>query len=490
MSLDQILGTQPTGAAASGAGVAGDLSMAEIEALNKSLTAGYESDVNGMAGGSALRIQSLDTTMQATVQDNAHFALFNALAKPRATAVLDEWTEQHSIGGFFGGTFNDQDGQAMETQGDYQRMVGRVKYMSTYRKIPIVLQQQNNIADAVSLETTNGTKQLLTDIEFSLFEGNDAVTPKAFAGIRQQLESLNSADNIIDMAGQALSNIDPIALAAQNIFGFGAFGKATDIYLPPSVQTDLNQDLDPAFRVMLNGSASTTVRGTHVAGVQTSFGQIKTNTDVFIRDEKLKTPFETRNALHAAVAAANVGFKPQTLAAAAGAGAADSMWGAAHAGQYYYAATGINQYGETGAVLSTQVTVAAGQQVTLTITGSAGGTETGYVIYRGRLNGTNALTDLREMTRVAKTGATTTYVDKNRELPGSCCAFVLNLSASDHAISWRQFLPMMKIPMAAVNSPIIPWLQMICGYLRITKRNQHVMIKNIVPNSAKWKPFN
>lgn len=487
--LDQLMNTGSTGSAASGMSVAGDMGNADLEALQKSLTAGYGSDVAGLTGGSALRIQSLDTTMQATVQDNKHFTLFNALPKPKATAVLDEWTEQSGIGGFFGGSFNDQDGAAMETNGEYNRMIGRVKYMSTYRKIPIVLNAQNNMADAVTLETTNGTKQLLTDIEVGLFEGDDDVCPKAFAGIRKQIESLGSVDNVIDMAGTALSNIDPIAKAAEGIFGFGSFGTATDIYMPPSVQTDLNMDLDPAFRIALNGSANATVRGTHVAGVQTSYGEIKTRNDVFIRDEKLKKPFEIRNAIHAAVAAVNNIFKPATAVPTAGAGGADSAWGASHSGNYYYLVAGINQNGESTGVLTAQVAVAAGQAVSLVIGQSAGGTETGYVIYRSRKNGTSALADLREMCRVPKTGATTTFVDKNRLIPGTTCAFVLNLTPSDHAIAWRQFLPMMKIPMAAVNSPIIPWLQMVCGYLRITKRNQHAVITNIVPNGAAWKPF-
>jgi hypothetical protein len=93
------------------------------------------------------------------------------------------------------------------------------------------------------------------------------------------------------------------------------------------------------------------------------------------------------------------------------------------------------------------------------------------------------------MVRIPKTGATTTYLDTNSEIPGSTASFVLNLSESDHAIAWRQYLPMMKIPMAAVNSPIQPWLQMICGFLRITKRNQHIVIKNIVPNKSVWRAF-
>lgn len=474
----------------SGATGAGEMSTGDLAELQKSLAAGYGSDMASLQGGSALRIQSLDNVLQATVQDNQHFVLFNKLAKPKATAVLDEWTEQKSIGGFLGDSFNDQDGAAEETNGEYQRMVGKVKYMTTYRKIPIVLQAQNNIVDATALETTNGTKQLLSSIEFSLFEGDDLVLPKSFPGIRRQIEDLGSADHIIDMAGDPLDDVGPIMTAAQTVFGFGNFGRSTDIFLPPSVQTDLNNDLDPAFRVALDNSPQSIVRGAHVRGIQTSWGAIATQNDVFIRDEKMKVPFELRNATHAAQAVAQNGIKPAAFTAAAGAGAADSKWGAAHAGAYVYFVTGINHKGESTALSAgSAVTVAAGQQVTLTITRSAGQAETGYVIYRGRKDGTAALSDVREMVRVPVAGATTVYIDKNRELPGSTSSFVLNLSASDHAIAWRQFLPMMKIPMAAVNSPIVPWLQMICGYLRITKRNQHVVIKNIVPKGAKWKPF-
>jgi hypothetical protein len=275
------------------------------------------------------------------------------------------------------------------------------------------------------------------------------------------------------------------------VFGFGNFGKTTDIYLPPSIQTDLNMKLDPAFRVALDNSPNSISYGTNVRAIQTSYGNIKVQNDVFIRDEKLKVPFELRNQTHAAQAVKNASFKPATMTAVAGAGAADSYWGSAHGGTYVYFVTGLNHKGESQTTAATggTVTVAAGQQVTITITASASGEETGYVIYRGRKNGTNALSDVREMVRVPKAGATTVYVDKNREIPGTTCAYMLNLSPSDHAIAWRQFLPMMKIPMAAVNSPIVPWLQMICGYLRISKRNQHVVIKNVAPNGASWKPF-
>jgi hypothetical protein len=429
--------------------------------------------------------------MQATIQDQQHFALFNRLPKPSATATVDEWTEQYGIGGVLGGSTNTESGVAEESEGDYARMVGQVKYLSTYRKVSLVLSEQNNIVSAKAVEQANGALQLLSDIEFLGFEGDDSVVPTEFNGIKRQIELLGSVDHIIDMKGTALSSIDAIAQAAETVWGIENFGTLTDIFLPGAVQTDLNNKLDPAFRVPLDGSGKDIAYGAHVAKIKTAFGVINTTQDVFIRDEKMKKVFQLRGPSYAKVASNLASVAPQAVAVVANAsGGADSAWTADTAGQYYYMVTGICSKGQsTGVAGDAQVAVAAGGKITLTITGSVGGGETGYVIYRSRKNGTNAMADLREMVRIPRTGASTTYVDINREIPGSSCAFMLNLRPSDHAISWKQFMPMIKIPMAAVNSPIDPWLQMICGYLRITKRRQHVVVKNITPLNALWKPF-
>ena len=475
--------------AGSGQTVGGEMHLSDLAELQKSLSAGYGTDVAGLTGGGAFRIQSLDTTMQATVQDNKHFVLFNKLPKPRATATVDEWTEQSSIGGFLGGTTNTEDGDAAEAQGDYARMVGKVKYLSTYRKIPIVLQSQNNIVDATAQESTNGAKQLLTDIEFLSFEGAENIVPTEFDGIKRQLELLGSVDNIIDMRGQPLNQIDAISKAAEVVWGIDSFGTATDIIMAASVQTDLNNNLDAAFRIGLNGQASVVQLGTHVSAIQTAFGAIKTAQDVFVRDERLMKPFQARGGQHAALAAANDVFKPTVAAVFNASGGPSTLWDAGTAGNYYYLVTGINAKGQSTGAISAQVAVPAAGKATITITASAGGTETGYVIYRSRKNGTNGVADFREMVRVPRTGGSTVVDDLNRDIPGSTCAYVLNLNPADHAISWKQYLPMMKIPLAATRSPIIPWMQMICGYLRITKRKQHVLIKNIVPTGSVWKPF-
>jgi hypothetical protein len=100
------------------------------------------------------------------------------------------------------------------------------------------------------------------------------------------------------------------------------------------------------------------------------------------------------------------------------------------------------------------------------------------------------LTDIRLIKRVAISGgATTVYRDDNVDLPGTTKAFILNLLPGDQAMTWRQLLPMLKFPLYPTVSAVVPWAQLMFGYLRITKRRQHAVVKNIVANQQIWKPY-
>ena len=466
--------------------ISGEAAAGEVAEMKKALEAGYGSDVATLQGGGALRIQSLDKTMKAVIQENRHFALFNELQKTNATATVDEWTEQSGVGGFLGGSTNSELGIVNQATGQYNRRVGKVKFLMTRREVSYVTTIQNNIVDAQAVEAQNGALQLLTDAEFLAFEGDERVVPTEFDGINVQLESLQSADHVIDARGEALRNIDHVDRASATIAGFGNFGTPTHIFCSQLVQSDFNTYLDPAFRVALTNNPGGSVQiGAPVVGVRTSWGDIKNCPDVFIRDEAQMKPFELE---FPSLAAANT-WAPAQLVAGAGAGGADSFFDADWAGNYFYAVAGVNAKGQSVAVVSSQVAVAAGQAVTLTITRSVGQQETGYVIYRGRKNGTGQIADLRQMARIPASGmATTVYVDKNRDLPGATKAYILNMSTGGDAIAWRQLLPMTKFPLYPTNTITLPWAQLLFGYLRIAKRRQHVIIKNIVPTNAKWKP--
>ncbi len=484
---------------ASGAST-GAIGMDQLNELQKALTAGYGTDVSALTGGGALRIQSLDQTMQATIQQNPDFVLFNKLAKPHAGATVDEWTEMSSVGGFLGGTTNTETGVIAPFTGTYNRRVGLVKYLSTQRQVSLVQTLQTAIADSEAIEYSNGALQLLTDAEYLCFEGDSTVVPTEFDGIYAQLAAGVTAGqvdprNIIDAKAQPLSNIALVNTAAAQMRSYGNFGRPTDIFMSLLTQADFDTGLDPAFRVPLPGLGNGGIEiGAPVIGIRTSHGNITTNADIFIRDEELQQPFEVN---YSALATANAAYAPISVVPGTPAANAQSAWTAAQAGNYYYAVTGVTSAGQSTAVVSAQVAMAAGQQVSIVITRSAGAAETGYVIYRSMQNGGNSIagtnpsvygSDFRELARVPCAGATTTFIDRNTLIPGTSKAYILNMTAGATAITWRQLLPMIKFPLYPTNSAVIPWAQLLFSYLRISKRRQHVVIKNVLPNGAVWRP--
>lgn len=479
MDLQSLTAATPSGA------MTGEMAFNDLAALRKALEAGYGTDMSSLTGGAALRVQSLDHTLQATLADNSHFALFNALPKPDATATVDEWTEATDQGGFAGGTANSEVGAITQAQGTYARRTGLVKYLMTQCQVSFIQTLQNAVVEAEAIENQMGTLRILRDVEHLSFYGDSSVVPTEFDGLVAQMEGLGSTDHVLDAEANSLASINLVNKAASTIVGIGNFGKPTHLFMSPLVQADFDTGLDPAFRVSLSGTGQDIMLGAPVKGIRTSWGDIATVPDVFIQDEGSQLPFEVN---YSALAAANA-YAPQAVTCAH-AGDTASKFGAAHAGNYYYAVAGVTKSGQSAVTKSAVVAVSAGDKVTLTITGSAAGTETGYAIYRSRLNGTNTTSDFRLVKRIPVTaGGTTTFVDYNRDIPGTSKAFILNLAPGYSALTWRKLLPLTRFQLYPTNAAIVPWALLMFGYLRISKRRQHVIIKNVLPAGAAWRPF-
>lgn len=465
--------------------------------LQKALQASnYQTDVATLTGGGALGVQSLDTAMKTTIQENEHFTLFNRLARTNATNIVDEYVRQNGVGGFLGGSTNTQMGVVRAAQGDYSREIGLVKFLMSMRQVGYVLNINKNITEATAIEERNGALQLLTDANYLLYHGNAAACPTQFDGIFTQIDAAiaagkMSADSVVDMDGAKLNSVEPLSKVNTAVSRYGSWGQSTDVFLPNSVQQDLNMGLDPAFRWTPQGQ-NTPMIGAHVEGIRLQNGILKTAMDTFIHDEAhpMVSPFEVA---YSAIAAANAGFKPQSVTVDASASDASSKFSSTRAGNYYYAvaAIGANGEGLTQVVKSTQTAIAAGKKAVLTITASAGNTESGYAIYRSRQDGTNATTDFRLVKVIAKSGSTTTFTDLNRDIPGTVSVPLLNMKSGADAIGWRQFQAMTKIPLpfGVGGQPVISWFQFLFGYLRVTKPKHHGYIKNILPSNALWRPF-
>ena len=310
--LQQFAGMQPGGAPALGGSAGGSLD--QLGDLKKALEASnYQTDVATLTGGGALGVQSLDTAMKTTIQENDHFTLFNRLASTNATNIVDEYSRQTNVGGFLGGAFNSQMGVVRSAQGEYSREVGMVKFLMTLRQVGYVLTVGKNIAEPVALEERNGALQLLTDANYSLYHGNSDASPVQFDGIFNQIEKEvlagnMSGDNIVDLDGGRLDSVDPFSIINTAASRYGSWGKSTDVFLPNSVQVDLNKNLDPAYRWSPAGG-NTPVLGGHVEGIRITSGILKTNLDTFIQDEEnpMVYPFEVHNA---AIAVSNAAIKP------------------------------------------------------------------------------------------------------------------------------------------------------------------------------------
>ena len=267
--------------------------------------------------------------------------------------------------------------------------------------------------------------------------------------------------------------------------GYGNWGTSTNILCSPQVQASFDNNLDPAFRVSLTQNTGPTLLGTTVEAVRSMGLVIKFDYDTFLLDETQRILPQILSPAYV-----NAALAPTVSAVVNSSGGASSAWASAHAGTYYYWVVGLTNKGFSAGVQSSQMTVAAGNSVSLTITPSVGNAETGYAIFRGKRNGPNALSDARLMKRIPKAASgNTVYVDLNTDIPGATEMYVLNLTKGAKALDWRQFLPMIKFNLAATNAPVIPWLQIMMGYLRVGKRGHHVVIKNIIPANAVWKPF-
>lgn len=495
--MQQFAGMAPGGSNPSlGASFGGSLDA--MGDLKKALEASnYQTDVSQLTGGGALGVQSLDTAMKTTIQEQEHFVLFKRLQQTNATNIVDEYTRQTGIGGFLGGSTNSQMGVVRAAQGEYGREVGMVKFLMTLRQVGYVLNIGKNIVEATAVEERNGALQLMTDAEYLLFYGNSKACPTEYDGIFAQIDAEiaaggMSSENVIDMQGLPLDTIEPFAKLSSSVRDYGSWGRSTDAFMPSAVQTDLNMGLDPAFRWSPDGSNQSLAVGAHVSGVRLTDGVLKTNIDSFLHhsDFVMSKPFELSQA---ALATANNTFKPAAVAVDASANDVSSMFTAARAGNYYYAVAGVGGAGQGQSTIlkSSQIAVAAGKKAVITITVSSSGTETGYAIYRGRQNGTNGTSDLRLMCIVPRTGSSTVYTDINSEIPGTCKVPVLNLHQPADAIGWRQFQPMTKIPLpfGVGGVPVQSWFQFLFGYLRVTKPKHHGYIKNIVPKNASWRPF-
>lgn len=448
----------------------GTASQAELEALNKALEAGYQIGA-GRTGGSALRVESLESSLKVLTFTSSHIKLWKKIPKSPAYSTVEEYNQLTDYGGQASPWV--QEGELPQaSDSSYVRRTQLVKFMGTVRE---VTHQATLVhpahGDLVALENQNGIMYLLEQVEKSLFEGDSSLAADGEAEQWDGLDTLIDSTSVLDVEGLPLQEAD-IEEAANTIIE--NFGFPTDMFLGVRTMSDLVKTFYPRQRIAMPAPMNGKV-GMTVGSIATQGGDIEFNPDVFIR----RTPTAP-----SAATSANAPATPASIASAVDAGASNGDFEkGANAGdnEYTYVVTAANRFGESaptafqGAVTSISAAQkAAGNTLELTITnpGTIGAFPPEYFkVYRTRADGgggggtvASSLSDYALVMKVPAdsqaAGGTTVVADVNLTLPFTSTAYLGEMSPQ--VLTFRQLMPMMKMDLA-VLSPAYRWQILLYG---------------------------
>ncbi|MBI9086804.1 MAG: hypothetical protein JEZ11_24620 [Desulfobacterales bacterium] len=431
--------------------------MREVEDLNKALEAGHTNPVAGTGGGSALRVESLEASLKVLTHQAKHCAFWQKVPKLPAYSTVEEYNQLAGVGGDSGAFL--PEGTLPETEdSSYNRAVELVKFMGTTRSVshPMTL-VRTSIGDVIAQENTNGILWILKNLERYLFEGNadmcylgsatDSTHREGveFNGLGKQIDT----GNILDLKGAALSeaNFDTAAqMVASN------YGIPTDVFYSFGAHEAFCKGVIPAERINMPTGADGITVGTNISGVNTPFGRMNLNPDVFLNTNRIAPTAATSTKAPEA---------PASLGAAAMAGAT-GVW-ATHggAGTYGYSVSAVNRYGESAAVAITSALVVGADDLAkaslFTITNAASITNApeSYNLYKTAVNGTVKYLVARIAASSIAGSGTTTYSETGAVMGNTSTAFIGEMTPQVLAV--KQLAPLMKMDLATL-APSIRWM--------------------------------
>lgn len=466
---------------AGGDAFGGFSTAADVDALNKALTAGADINNPGAAAGEGfpLRVESLDQTLFNTTYSAKDIKFWRALYKDPAYNTVEEFNRLEEYGS--GDSIYIAEGELpTEDDSTYSRQYTKIKFMGTTRRVTHVMSVLKAAhGDAVARETVNGTLFLLRQMERNLFQGNEDMVSIQFDGIEKLMmkafDPILSEDgqelgyenqNVIDLRGAPLTE-DVVSDLAEILVAEPNYGQPSDLWLPTGPVKDLSKIMYPKERFELPAPKDGRA-GIAIKSIITPYAEIGLHADIFIPDST--TPGDAIGKASLRPSAPTVG----TLTSPVYAGSNQTFFGASDAGSYWYRVVAGSRHGRSAAATSAAaIAVSSGDQVSIPVT-DAGPDTSYYDVYRSNLNGTAAT--CRTIMRVKRTAANQTIVDLNRFLPHTSKGYML--SGQNDVFKWKQLAPFTKIPLATIDTSI-RWMQILYGALQLMKPKYNGMFINV-----------
>jgi hypothetical protein len=279
------------------------------------------------------------------------------------------------------------------------------------------------------------------------------------------------ADNIIDLRGKPLSE-DVLTDGALTVQDAPNYGTPTHLYLNPKTKSDLVKTFFPKERYDLFQKTSNGMIGLDIKGYTSPAGDVLLEPDVFITDGGGPTAAVGDAAKRPSAFTVSTG--PSTGADAASQFEADDL------GDYFYKVQAVNRYGRSAAqdlvAGPTAVTLAtAGHKITWGLTPGAIVPDY-WEVFRSVKDGASGTERLILRIPHTTAAAEETLEDFNANLPGTTSAFLFQQNLEN--MSFKQLAPMVKIPLATIDSSI-RWMQLIYGVPTLYTPGKNVLYVNV-----------
>lgn len=453
-------------------GFFGAMAGSEVDFLNKALAAGSEINAPSpfTAGdGFALRVESLESTLKVTTYKTENLRFFRGIPKLPAYNTVEEFNRLESYGANEEAAFISEGDLPNEDDSLFSRQYALVKFLGTTRRVthPMTLVRTAH-GPAIAQETTNGTMHLLKMLERALFYGDHTLSALQFDGFEKLIRDNSPTTNVVDLRGAPLSE-DALVDGCLIVNDAPNYGTPTHLHLTPKVKSDLTKTFFPKERGPSLNAGGGNMIGLDIKGFTAQSGDIAFEPNVFITDG---------GAPGAAVGDAT--RRPATPVAGASATppAALSQFAADDAGNYLVYAVACNRYGRSAAVWvdGAVIAVAAGDEITFTLTPGSTVDVEWYDIYRTPVGG--AAATARRVLRVpnAAGAGAQTINEYNANIPGCTSAFLFQQNLE--CMSFRQLAPMLKIPLAVIDSSV-RWMQLIYGVPVLYTPGKVLLYRNV-----------
>lgn len=456
----------------------GQSSAEDLDNLNKALSAGSitgrDTTNSTTASGSPLKVESLEKTLKTLTFSENDIVFWKNIPKAPAFNTVEEYNQLTSYGQDRGG-FNNEGELPVEEDSTYVRRAQLVKFLGVTKSVTHPMTLVNTmIGSAIEREVKNGTMFILRKLDRALFTGNSDLIPQEFNGMYTQhqqndpflaLDDYFNSEVVIDCRGLSLTEAN-LEDGANGIIQ--NFGTPTDFYAPPKVLSDFvknfygNKFIQPNTAALTNG-----VMGQRVKEFESQFGNIKLNHDIFMNQPPSKKQGAASTSSNAPNAPTATSATPVTTDSSAKFGSTGNFG----AGNYIYAVSAVNRYGESPLTVVGGVnTIVSGGALDLAFTPTASTfPATSFVIYRSQLNAASAAAatfyaifsiSASQLASGYDGAAGSAVRDRNRFIQNTNQAMLIQQDTE--VCAFKQLAPLMKMDLA-ITGPAYRFMMLMYG---------------------------